>query len=157
MSAATPQWIELCERASAHHEAAHGVAVHIVGFKIIEVVPHLCRFDFPANATSIRRDQRLERFATIVAAGAAGQQLYLDQCGFTDDYGVQESAARDIRQLRLASYELSGCVDENWIRERRIDATQIVRRHWRSIEAVATELLRRRRLTGQDIANLMRR
>ena len=95
--------------------------------------------------------EKLAKIAVVVAAGMVAERTL---CGDVGNKSSKEHAiSDDVRQLKGVQ-RIAGFSDEQ-MKEFECEAAEIVRRHETAIRKTATELNRRNKLTGEQVARLM--
>jgi len=154
---------------TAYHEAGHAVADTVLGLHVtnVEIVR---RKDTLGRSSSLgilryeggsRREQRsIARDAIISAyAGVEAQRLVETPEVYADD-ADRNNAFWLSRTYCVMPRNCSYVGDDShvaYLERLRTEAKRLVRREWTKIEAVATELLAKRKLTGDRVREICAR
>jgi ATP-dependent Zn protease len=145
------------DEATAYHEAGHAVASLALGRPVhrVSVLPDcqfLGRCEFGKAAFRPSEDW-LEREALIALGGLAAEALH------TDNYAWDESA-RDLRYVRDLAVQRAGQRQaDRLVRRLLAKAEHLLARddHWRAVELIAAELIRRGTVSGRAARHLFDR
>jgi hypothetical protein len=136
------------------HESAHGIARQLLIGDLGEMgIKKWGAYSYPAERRPLDEmdTDRLAKIAVVVAAGMVAERTL---CNGLGNESIKEHAVSDdVRQLK-GIQRIAGFSDEQMeVFER--EAAGIVRSHETAIRKTATELNRRNKLTGEQVARLM--
>jgi hypothetical protein len=137
-------------RSAAIHEAGHAVVARALGFEVREV---LIRSDDSGQTICMRRHEASDKYVLVLMAGPIAQ--HLDAASFKRDRKIEAACwANDLRDIRA---EMAGLGSEAkpW-RVYQAATRQLVRRNWRVIRRVASELLVEGTISGERLDVLRR-
>ena len=142
----------------AYHEAGHAVVAWVLDLGIKEVAmpdakrgysDHLRSFDDVKGEVGEKEARR--RWAVMQMAGGCSQSRWRTDIGF---FGCEEDNARVIENVwRLC--ELTDDDETTWRSRIQTRTNELVEKHWSQIEAVATALLERRHLSGEQATEII--
>jgi hypothetical protein len=146
-----------CDEATAYHEAGHAVAALALGRPVqrVSIRPdhdYLGRCAFGKGVFRPSEDW-LEREILIALAGVAAEARH------TGHYPV-EAAAHDLRYVRRLAVQRSGPRQAERLERRLLAKAEhllVQGGHWRAVEFIAAELLRRGALSGRAARHLFDR
>jgi len=150
------------ERLTAFHEAGHAVMAQLCGRQVTEVeivgdgehtgMVHSLVFppDPADGAAPEAENDDVERQLKIILAGIVAEAMVSASEGWDESSEDLESA------VRLAMRLVDDCEDVLPLLEGiRVDLERDLRRQWSAVEMLATELLRRKTLTGSEVRKLL--
>lgn len=147
----------------AHHEAGHAVASYFLALKIkrVTIIPSgdsrgllehwpMPRWFHPelAEYGDVRHRYLIERHVQVFLAGPEAEARLIGRHNWKHGASDLDSA------VSMLSY-ISGSGEETSARLRlsRIQADQIVRKHWTLIQRLAAVLVERKTMTGPEVVN----
>lgn len=131
------------ERRDAIHEACHAVVGLLVGEWVYAV-----SLDPPRTTFAEWMDGTRPAILRRLAAGAA-------PCAAQVVFGMDDGLEHDMQMTRTLELFLHPVERERYVRPFLAGLQELVRRHEDAIERVASELLVRRKLTGQQLRELV--
>jgi len=149
--------------ATAYHEAGHAVACVVLRLPVVsvDIVPQedrlgYCRFDRPDpdGAPTWQRDHFLRDHLTIILAGPAAEIRRFPGhrwCIFLGDSDDIACARTEHQALHETNPQMAGEDWDDWFRV----AQGLVKDEWQAITAVATALLERGELTGEEVKQII--
>jgi ATP-dependent Zn protease len=145
------------DEATAYHEAGHAVVALALGRPIhrVSVLPDgqflgLCQFGKGVFRPS---EDWLEREILIALGGVAAEAIH------TDNY-AWDGAARDLLYVRGLAAQRAGERQAERLERRMLAKTEHLlaqKGHWRAVELIAAELLRRGVISGRAARHLFER
>ncbi len=151
---------------TAHHEAGHVVAHWVLGLATKSVSIVACD-DYNGLAVSPgvygyeatgRREQKTIARLNIIAsyAGMEAELLFDPAADRTCGAGDVENAFELSRTYGV--HPPGGWIGDdrhlNYLDRLRIQSRRLMKRHWRAVESLAGELLKRKKLSGAKLADL---
>ena len=147
----------LCDEATAYHEAGHAVAALALGRPVqrVSVLPGRDLLGWCEYGKAVFRPSEdwLEREMLIALGGLAAEARH------TGDYSWGE-AARDLRFVRGLAVRRAGERQAERLERRLLAKAEHLlaqEGHWRAVELIAAELLRRGEISGRTARHLFDR
>jgi ATP-dependent Zn protease len=145
------------DETTAYHEAGHAVVALALGRPVqrVSVLPdrvHLGQCEFRKGEFRPTEDW-LEREMLIALAGIAAEARH------TDNY-AWEGAGRDLQYVRLLAVQRAGESRAERLERRLLSKVEHLlaqEGHWRAVELIAAELLRRGAISGRAARHLFER
>jgi hypothetical protein len=138
---------------AAIHEAAHAVACWHLGVRLelVELYQRGGGTTFVhlfADNKAPASYEEAHRALVVLSAGAAAERHL---------FGSEEIAADDRNSIDeiLAPLAMEPELERSWRKRARREARKIVKANWRSVDLVATELMRRGAMAGGEILRLL--
>ena len=151
-------------KATAYHEAGHGVACVVQGHPVknLTVVPNATSFghyvrpsvrDYDCQTVSQMRKVARELILVCYAGWPAEQRCNpdADEWRSKRDYDQAFNLSREFEVFPRSCTVVGDEFHQKYLAELKEKARRLVRRHWNAVEALAAELLKRKTLDKDAI------